>query len=615
LSPRYTIQVYHDQRLDFSDELDLPVELGRQRNPEETPFVRHRGENAWRIAIARLDEPLISRLHVRLVPASADQIQVVNLSDRNTIRLEGGGMIAGSQSRDLPLPLSLYLGERTIRVTSAVAPEADDLELQSLALPTIVPGHAASLSTRAPLAVTGAAKEGDESFVAWLQAVTAMLQCSASPAAFFERAAQGMVELISLDSGAVLLREAGQWKVIESRTSRGEALSRGWTPSSRILTSVMKEKRTYWQVVGQSLEGTASLGGVQAVVAAPILDERGEVIAVLYGDRHSGFGRQRPGGGDGSISKLEAMLVETFACSVAAGLLRIEQERRLLAAQVRFEQFFTPELASQLAAEPDLLRGRDAEVTLLFCDIRGFSRISERLGPAATGQWIESVLSALSDCIIAHKGVLVDYLGDELLAMWGSPLEQPDQAERACRSALDMWRALAALNAQWGPMLNEPIRIGIGINTGIARVGNTGSNRKFKYGPLGNAVNLASRVQGATKYLKAGILLTAATHGRRAGEFLTRRLCQVRVVNISEPVDLYELVSDADPGSKTLCARYEAALDEFGRRNFRQAAKILGNVLDEHPDDGPSVVLLSRVVDQLVNPSPAFDPVWDLPGK
>jgi class 3 adenylate cyclase len=367
--------------------------------------------------------------------------------------------------------------------------------------------------------------------------------------------------------------------------------------------------------VEHSLEGTASLGGVQAVIAAPILNQAGEVIAVLYGDRHSGAGRQLPGSRDGSISKLEAMLVETFACSVAAGLLRIEQERKLLAAQVRFEQFFTPELARQLAAEPDLLRGRDAEVTLLFCDIRGFSRVSERLGPAATSQWIESVLSTFSDCIIAHQGVLVDYLGDELLAMWGSPIEQPDQAERACRSALDMWRALATLNAQWRSLLNEPIRIGIGINTGIARVGNTGSNRKFKYGPLGNAVNLASRVQGATKYLKAGILMTAATHARCIGDFLTRRLCPVRVVNISEPVELYELINDADPAAKTLCARYEAALDEYCRRNFRLAAKILAEILDEHPNDGPSVVLLSRVVDQLVNPDAAFNPAWELPGK
>lgn len=611
VSLRYTIQVYQKQRLDFSDELDLAVELGRQRHPDEEPFVKHWNGRNWRVSIARLDEPLISRNHIRLEPLSAECVRVTNVSDRNTIHLEDGGMIAGKQSCELPLPLSLTVGERTVRIESADPSGFGEPELQSLATPPLAPGEIDKLPHSAKLVMSPATNAAAESFVAWLQAVAAVLQSSASSKEFFERAAQGIVEFVSLDMGAVLLRESGTWNIIELKTSRRGAEIASWKPSSRVLNSVVEQKRTYWQVLGQSLSGMASLGGVQAVVAAPILNPAGDVIAVLYGDRLPGGGVS----GDASISKLEAMLVETFACSVAAGLARIEQEKKTVAAQVRFEQFFTPELACQLAADPDLLRGRDALVTLLFCDIRGFSRISERLGPAATVEWINSVLNALSDCIIAHQGVLVDYMGDEVLAMWGSPIEQPDQAQSACRAALDMWRTLADLNARWQSVLHEPIRIGIGINTGIACVGNTGSDRKFKYGPLGNTVNLASRVQGATKYLKAGILVTAATKSRLAADLLTRRLCQVRVVNISEPVELYELVTSAGEASRTLCQRYEAALDEFCRQNFRQAAKMLGNILDEFPDDGPSVQLLSRVVDRMLNPTIAFDPAWDLPGK
>jgi class 3 adenylate cyclase len=217
------------------------------------------------------------------------------------------------------------------------------------------------------------------------------------------------------------------------------------------------------------------------------------------------------------------MLVEVLARGVAAGLARLEQEEAALAARAQFEQFFTPELTRQLARQPDLLKGRDAEVTILFCDIRAFSRISERLGPTQTVEWINEVIGALSDCVRAHAGVLVDYIGDELLAMWGAPEEQPDQARLACRAALDMLARVPKLNERWQPVLKEAMGLGTGINTGMARVGNTGSKHKFKYGPLGNTVNLASRVQGVTKYLKCKVLITEATQAKLDASFSSRR--------------------------------------------------------------------------------------------
>src|SRR5262249_42295781 len=152
-------------------------------------------------------------------------------------------------------------------------------------------------------------------------------------------------------------------------------------------------------------------------------------------------------------------------------------------------QFFTKELSEQLALEPDLLEGRDEEVTVLFSDIRDFSRISERLGPARTVEWGGDVMETLSECVLAHRGVLIDYIGDELMAMWGAPVKQEDHARLACRAALDMLGQVETLNQRWQSILGGPLRLGTGINTGVARVGNTGTRRKFKYGPLGNTVN------------------------------------------------------------------------------------------------------------------------------
>src|SRR5207302_3809188 len=243
----------------------------------------------------------------------------------------------------------------------------------------------------------------------------------------------------------------------------------------------------------------------------------------------------------------EAMLVELLASGVATGLARVEQEKAAVEAELRFGQFFTKELSRQLALQPDLLKGRESEVTLLFCDIRGFSRISERLGPEGTVEWLGSVMGTLSDCVRAHAGVLMDYIGDELIAMWGAPEAQPNHPRLACRAALDMLDALRELNQRWEKSLGEPINLGIGVNTGIAQVGNTGTHHKFKYGALGNTVNLASRVQGATKHLKTKLLITGATHARLGTGFDARRLCRVRVVNIHEPVDLYELPPPGHP--------------------------------------------------------------------
>ena len=184
---------------------------------------------------------------------------------------------------------------------------------------------------------------------------------------------------------------------------------------------------------------------------------------------------------------------------------------------------------------------------MLFCDIRGFSRISERVGAALTFDWINSVMGALSDCVIQHKGVLVDYIGDELIAMWGAPEELPDHGCHACQAALAMLEKMPALSAQWSSdhrrtdelRDRDQHRSGPRRQHGFAR-------RKFKYGPLGNTVNLASRVQGATKYVRTPLVITGATAQQIGDEFPTRRLCSVEVVNIAEPIDLYELRAAAD---------------------------------------------------------------------
>jgi adenylate cyclase len=617
--------------------LDGPVEIGRQQRSEEPLFVEQSAAGARRLAIAKLGESTISRAHLRIEPLAADRFRATNLSSRNAIVFEDGAMLMPTKSGEFPMPALLTISDAGIRIESAVAAEE---EFEMLDRPTLLPRYASPPRSRTPSAIkfdgdvgvpplggfqpftpglTGLRPpEGEtptsESIVGWLQTVIGVLQSAASSTDFFERAASALVDLVGLDSGCVLL--AAEERFQTAAQSFGPRLNGGAAevmPSGRILARMKQEKRTFWHSPSASdqLPQQHSLADVQAVVVAPILDPAGSVIGALYGDRRIGRGPSS----NVSISRIEAMIVETLACGVAAGLARLDQEQKALAARVQFEQFFTPELAHQLTVEPDLLKGRDVEVTILFCDIRGFSRISDRLGPAGTVEWIGDVMGTLSDCVARHAGVLVDYIGDELMAMWGAPASQPDHANRACRAAVEMWQTLPKLNDRWESKVAERFGLGIGINTGIARVGNTGSHRKFKYGPLGSTVNVASRVQGATKYLKSGVIVTAATNSRLGEDFFTRRLCKVRVVNIAEPIELFELRADCNPRWKALSQDYETGLRQFEQNDFQAAAATLGQLLNDHPDDGPSLLLLSRTVNLLANPKVEFQEAWELPGK
>jgi adenylate cyclase len=280
-------------------------------------------------------------------------------------------------------------------------------------------------------------------------------------------------------------------------------------------------------------------------------------------------------------------------------------------------QYFTPKLARHLLRHPEVLAaGRSIEVSVLFCDIVGFSSVSERLGPDKTIRWVGAVLAAMSACVMAEDGALVDFSGDQVMALWGAPHDQPDHADRACRCATAMLCALPQLDAVWHELIGQRTEVTIGVNTGNAFVGNIGTPQKFKFGALGTTVNLASRVQSAAKYVRAGAILTEHTHKQLQQSALSRRLGSVRVNNIAEPVGLFELRAEGDAFPENLVEGYEKALVCHEREELQTACALLGKLLEACPNDGPSLLLLSRTVEALLRKDAApFDSVWTLPGK
>ena len=601
---RWQMRVSDNDRVYVAD-LTGSAEVGRQQNKDELQPAHKRSGDGWRVVIAPLEDITISRKHLEIKPEADGKFLLCNKSANQIVGLPNNQELPPGATCHVSLPVGIRLGKKTLRLQ---IPD-DDEALSCLPAATLAPGSSSLLAEmHATFARSGAATMDTKQLMAWLDAFLGLLHSAAGSADFYVKAARALVDLVKLDSGRVLFRTGTTWKETAVQTSGRLQADREWQPSRSVLASVSREKKTFWQVPDGQIG--ASTRGVDAVVAAPILDRKGEVIGALYGERRQ-FGAQV----QLPISQIEAMLVEVLATGVAAGLARVEQEQAALRARLQMEQFFGQRLAAKLVDHPEMLVGRDTVVSVLFCDLHGFSRISEKLGPARTVEWISDVMSVLTQCVLAHEGVVVDYVGDEVMAMWGAPEDQPDHAARACRTALAMFESLPRLNERWQATIQEPMSLGIGINSGIAQVGNVGSKMKFKYGALGNTVNLGSRVQGATKHLKTALLITDTTAAGLDTSFTTRRLCQVRVVNIAQPVTLHELRGAIKPVWPALKLAYEEALDAFTHAEFRQACRILGRLILDNPDDGPALILLARAVNRLVDESIPFDPVMVLAGK
>jgi adenylate cyclase len=588
----------------------LRVHLSNKREQREFehpagPLELGRGPARNDVPRCTIQDLYVSKDHVHLRELEDGQVRLENLSQRNAIRLNDGLIIPVGAGRNLDPPLHFVIGETTIHV-EAVIEEGPDGPLETCASP-LTSSRLANGQSLIDLGSTPA----PETLAHWFETVIAVQRAAAGSREFYDQTARAVVALVGLDRGLVVLRRNGRW-MVQARFP-DENLDRGREFSATILDRVARERRTFFQSSAAGASVTESLVGVEAVVASPIFDPRDEVVGAVYGCRtrftaHRGLG----------IGPLEAQVMQLLAAAVGVGLARLEQEAEAGRLRVQFEQFFSADLARELQKNPRLLDGQEREVTVLFSDVRGFSRVAERLGPTDTCRLVADVMERMTEQVLAHDGVVVDYLGDGLMATWNAPADQPDHAQKACRAALAMLAQTPELSARWHERLGGPLHLGIGLNTGPALCGNTGSRQKFKYGPLGHAVNLASRVEGATKQLGIPLLITGSTKAHLGDAFATRRLSRVRVVGIAGAVDLYELHAEtAAPAWLTRRDTYENALALYEAGNWSAACQALYPLLanPEGQYDVPSLNLLTRAVEAIKSPPEHFDGVVELSSK
>ena len=239
------------------------------------------------------------------------------------------------------------------------------------------------------------------------------------------------------------------------------------------------------------------------------------------------------------------VIVEQFTVLVGfIGFRALSEEENVKFIRNTFSKFVSQDVVEELLANPDsiTLGGSKKELTVFFSDVRGFTTISEKLGPEELVQLLNEYLSEMTELIIDYRGTIDKYMGDAIMAFWGAPARNDDHAYYACVAAMAQVQALMKLQEMWSDRNIPVLDIGIGINTGPAVVGNMGSSRRMDYTLMGDTVNLGSRLEGITKTYGVRTCISEFTYERVKDRVYARELDLVRVKGKLEPVRIYELM-------------------------------------------------------------------------
>jgi adenylate cyclase len=295
------------------------------------------------------------------------------------------------------------------------------------------------------------------------------------------------------------------------------------------------------------------------------------------------------------------------------------EEREKRKVRGAFQQYVSPEVIRRLLDDPQKVQPRKTEVSVMFSDIRSFTSISEKLDAQELADLLNQYLTEMTRIVFRNQGMLDKYIGDAVMALWGAPFEEPAHARRACRAAIEMLDRLGELQKEWRERGQPVLEIGIGINSGIASVGNMGSALRYGYTAMGDAVNLSSRLEGLNKEYGTRIIVGETTHAKVVGAgMLFRELDWIRVKGKAEPVTIYELVSlnDSDEQLAEMCALFMKGREAYKRRDWREARSSFEAVLQQWPADRPSQVFIARCDEYLADePSTEWDGVYVMKHK
>ena len=300
------------------------------------------------------------------------------------------------------------------------------------------------------------------------------------------------------------------------------------------------------------------------------------------------------------------MVAALYAMNMAYGYFVESRSKRQFAEL--FGQYVPPELVDKMAEDPERysMAPRSADLTILFSDVRGFTGISEALKPDELREYINEYLTAMSLIIRSrYRGTLDKYIGDAIMAFWGAPMDDARHARNAVLAGLAMQKECAALNARFAARGWPALHIGVGVNSGTVRVGDMGSQLRRAYTAMGDAVNVASRLEGRTKYYGVGILVGEATRNL-VEDVVFREIDLIKVKGKDAAVRIFEPL-EAAPGQRA-AALWEEALRAYRGRQWDAAETALQELQRTDPASGLYRLYAGRVAEKRRDPPP---PGWD----
>ncbi|MBD3314581.1 MAG: CHASE2 domain-containing protein, partial [Chitinivibrionales bacterium] len=325
------------------------------------------------------------------------------------------------------------------------------------------------------------------------------------------------------------------------------------------------------------------------------------------------------------IARPTLSIILTFTAVMAYRYITEERDRKFLHAT--FKQYLSPELIDMMYRQKRTPRlgGDEGIRTAYFTDIQGFSTFSEKLGsPTRLVELLNEYLTAMTDILLAHYGTLDKYEGDAIIAFFGAPMPMEDHAQAACRTALGMQRALGNLRMKWRsegdkwPAIVHNMRMRIGINSGPITTGNMGSAVRMNYTMMGDAVNLAARLESAAKQYGVYTLISDATFELVKNDFIARVVDKITVVGKSAPVTVYELLAERgslDEEVGRMLDIYNDGLEAYFSQRWDDAVALLNESekMEPHREIAPANMSPSTKIigycEELKNNPPG--PEWD----
>ena len=296
----------------------------------------------------------------------------------------------------------------------------------------------------------------------------------------------------------------------------------------------------------------------------------------------------------------------------------ISTEKRMKSTMSRY---MDPSLADRLLNEDqDFLGGQSSSATVLFSDIRGFTTLTEELGAQETVSLLNEYFTLMVDCIQHEGGMLDKFIGDAIMAVFGTPFPHDDDEDRAVRAAVAMLRQLESYNGTRRGAGKKPLDIGIGINTDTIVSGNIGSPKRMDYTVIGDGVNLASRLEGACKPYGARILVSEYTFNKLRGTYRNREIDKIIVKGKTQPVGVYEILEhhteSSFPHIGDVLSHFKYGIEAYRERRFKDALKAFGEAVRLNPDDTVSRVYIERA-EHLHRHPPGedWDGVWVMESK